>query len=164
MEIPLTQGFTALVDPEDADLAQFRWYAQVRRHRHGTVYAIRRATRELLHRVILERKLGHSLSQAMFTDHVNGNGLDNRRENLRPATQSQNLANSRMHLTHGKRPKSSKYRGVCWARDKGKWIANISKDGRVVHIGHFEDETEAARAFDQAARELHGEFAVLNGI
>jgi hypothetical protein len=92
-------------------------------------------------------------------DHVNGNGLDNRRENLRPATNSQNMANRRPNINS-----SSPYKGVTWAPNcgSGKWRANIKIDGASHTLGFFEDVREAAEAYDAAARVAFGEFARLN--
>jgi hypothetical protein len=89
-------------------------------------------------------------------DHKNGNGLDNRKANLREATRSQQTANARKTS----RPKSSIYKGVC--RFRGAWVARIQPDGKCIHLGTFHDEKEAALAYDNAAREMFGEFANTN--
>ena len=102
-EIPLTQGRVAIVDDEDYEaLNAFKWNMSRRAH---TVYAGRharrkdgRCTREYMHRVVLAMKLRRPLAKGEQTDHINGEGLDNRRENLRLATRSQNLYN-RHHRT-----------------------------------------------------------------
>ncbi|MCK5643692.1 MAG: HNH endonuclease, partial [Gammaproteobacteria bacterium] len=90
-------------------------------------------------------------------DHANRNRLDNRKENLRQCTPSQNKWNI------GKRGNNtSGYKGVCWKKDKQKWVACIRKDHKVTWLGHFKDKIKAAKAYDKAALELHGQFAVLN--
>lgn len=90
-------------------------------------------------------------------DHLNGNGLDNRRVNLRPADKSQNAGNSRAHLGS-----TSSFKGVCWDRRREKWLAQIRFAGRRRHLGRYGSEVEAARAYDEAALDLFGEYARLN--
>ena len=95
----------------------------------------------------------------LFVDHMNHNGLDNRKANLRPATHSQNSFN-RIISTRG--DLSSKYKGVAWNRCKKKWQARIGIYGKRKYIGYFKDEIEAAKAYDRAAKKYHAEFANLN--
>lgn len=99
----------------------------------------------LMHRLILPG--------VESVDHANGDGLDNRRSNLRAATQSQQNAN------RAPSPHTSRFKGVCWDKSRGLWRATI-KDGG--YIGRFKTEEEAARAYDARAIEMHGEFAYLN--
>lgn len=90
-----------------------------------------------------------------LVDHVNGDGLDNRRVNLRPATRSQNQGNRRKFLST-----ASQYKGVTpWAKDKARWIA-VCRRKKV--LGVFNSEAEAALAYDAAARQEFGEYAALN--
>lgn len=91
----------------------------------------------------------------MVIDHINGNGLDNRRCNLRICTQAENVRNNR-----GRMGMTSQYKGV--SKWEGQWIATITSHGKQVRIGQFATEHEAALAYDAAARELHGEYAHLN--
>ena len=91
-------------------------------------------------------------------DHINRDTRDNRWVNLRPATKSQNLQNRPAH--NRIKPTTSRFKGVC--RIKEKWCAQICSDGRKRRIGVFESEIDAARAYDDQARKLHGEFAYLN--
>lgn len=148
--ISLTQGYNAVVDSTDADLAQLHW--QITRGR----YAMRRPriegkkSVELMHRVILERKLGRPLAPKMIVDHINGNGLDNRRANLREATVAQNAGN--------RNPKDGK--GVTFKR--GKWAANIGYHGQIIYLGQFDTKDLALEAYDLAAIKLFGEFARTN--
>jgi len=103
-----------------------------------------------MHREVA-RRMGLDLSNEI--DHINGDKLDNRRENLRSATRSQNKMNS------GK-PKNntSGYKGVCWYKRGNKWRAQIGINGKLKHLGYFEDKEEAAKAYKKAAEKYHGEF------
>ena len=143
----------ALVDDEDFDrlVDGPSWYAETR---DLQTYARRdvslgggRRRRDYMHRVILP---GHRL-----VDHVNGDGLDNRRANIRAASAADNVHNTRL-----RRDSVSGIKGVA-LRD-GKWAARIRHDGSTRHLGRFMTLEEAGRAYDRAARELFGEFAALN--
>ena len=154
-EIPLTQGKVAIVDDEDYDvLAKNKWMAL--KSRKGVFYAARMITvgykkQNLLrmHCVILPPTPG------MTVDHIDRDGLNNRRSNLRLANGSQQRANRSRR--DGCR---SKYRGV--TRHRNKWYARITKDGARIDLGLYHIEEDAARAYDAAAAQLHGEFANLN--
>lgn len=157
VEIPLTQGAVALVDEEDAaHLLGFKWLLY--RPGHGRRYAGRRVAKShdhgalmAMHRVIL------AAPQGFDVDHIDGDGLNNTRANLRIATRSQNMANI------PKRPGcSSQFKGVSWNKRSGRWVANIGHNNRVVYLGGFTSELQAALAYDRAARDLFGEFARLN--
>ena len=92
-------------------------------------------------------------------DHWNGDGLDNRRRNLRAATPSQNQHNRRKRLGC-----SSRFKGVHWHKRHGKWAAKIRIDGRQLHLGYFPVERDAAAAYNLAANQEFGEFALTNEI
>jgi hypothetical protein len=96
----------------------------------------------------------------LLVDHINQNGLDNRRSNLRIATGAQNQRNAHGRGIHRGKASSSAFRGV--SRSKGKWGAHVSVNGRNIRLGTFVTEEAAARAYDKAARQYHGEFAGLN--
>lgn len=154
-EIALTQGQVALVDEADYEwLMQWKWCAQ--KHGDGW-YAVtsdrgRKSRRRIqMHRIILDAPAG------LDVDHIDHNGLNNTRANLRLATRQQNTFNKPA-------PKSntSGFKGVCWRKDFGYWTATIGHDGRTKTLGYFDTPEEAALAYDTAARKLFGEFAYLN--
>lgn len=91
-------------------------------------------------------------------DHIDCDPLNNRRNNLRIATNGENSRN--VPKTSAKR--SSIYKGVCWHKRKNKWIAMCAINSRNKFLGYFDDEIEAAKAYDLSAKELHGEFAKTN--
>lgn len=156
-EIPLSKGYVALVDDEDYErLAAHKWHAEVART--GIVYATRNGPRVggkrtpiKMHRVVAATPPG------MDTDHINRNGLDNRRSNLRVATRSQNCAHRR-----NKAGTASGRRGVTWVRKLRKWRAVIAVNGGKTDLGVFSNKSDAARAYDAAALRAFGEFAVTN--
>jgi len=91
-------------------------------------------------------------------DHINGNGLDNRKANLRQSTYAQNSWNRGKARVKS----SSKYKGVCQHKKDRKWQAQISAVGKRIYLGRFKNQKEAAKAYDKAAKKYHGEFANLN--
>lgn len=153
--IPLTKGYAAMVDDEDyLALSQFKWQALLTRggqpvyaRRAGKTASGKKVT-ILMHAFIC----GYSRP-----DHVDGDGLNNQRLNLRLATHGQNNANRRK--AHGK---SSVFLGVNWKQTNNKWCAQIKQDGKKRHIGLFKDEFDAATAYNFAALEAHGDFARFN--
>ena len=148
--IELTQYKFALVDDADYDaLAAVKWCAQTRPH---TTYAVRWSEGKvvLMHRVIT------AAPQGVQVDHINGDGLDNRRDNLRLCSNAENQHNKRVQ------PHSSKYKGVWWDAPSGKWRAGIAINGRNKHLGYFTSELDAAHAYDEAALKAWGEFARKN--
>lgn len=163
--IPLSKGFVALVDDRDyVRLARYEWYASGYTLRSGLVKwrAVRNIRRpdgkkrlQYMHREIMGAPPG------VDVDHKRGDGLDNRRRNLRLATRSQNNQNQR----NGRRHKSSRFKGVSWDGRDGRWHAYITPPGgRRKSLGYFGGEAAAARAYDEAARRLFGEFAAPNSL
>jgi hypothetical protein len=153
--IPLTKGQFAKVDPEDYIwLAQFRWHCKVNSR---AVYAVRtvqeqgRSKRIYLHRLLM------NTPQGKVCDHINHDGLDDRKANLRNCSVAQNNANRR-RSRHG----SSQYLGVSRDKRRDKWVAHIKEGGEEKYLGSFDVEEDAARAHDAAAWARHGPFAHLN--
>lgn len=146
--IPLSGGKFAIVDEADAPLVLNgkRWSAAQRRSRAW--YATQ--GRVGMHALIAGFK---------GADHVNRNGLDNRRINLRPATPSQNSAN-----VAPTRSNTSGYKGVSWDRRRSKWVVQIGYNGSAFKLGLFDDPVEAARAYNRAAVDTFGEYAWLNPV
>lgn len=158
--IPLSQGKFAIVDDVDYEwLSQWKWTYTKSKH-NNTGYACRNlyqgsqyVEHTYMHRAILKSP------QDMDTDHISGDGLDNRRHNLRTCTASQNLANSRK-----RKGTTSQYKGVCWVKGCGYWKAYISCDNQQRHLGFFNSEEAAAIAYNQAARKGFGKYALLNAV
>lgn len=156
-EIPLTQGYCALVDDEDYErINAFKWYAVKRLWKCSIgVYAIRNSTRPDGSRSTI--RMHQEISGCKNPDHIYRNGLNNQRANLRPATPLQNAVN-----VAPRQGTSSVFKGVSWHKDANKWAAAIRINKKSVHIGLFVDEVDAATAYNLIAYGLHGEFAFLN--
>lgn len=149
-KIPLTGGYFTLVDDADYPrLSQLKWYF----HRGYARYSIDKHHKIYMHQLLVTPPPGFT------TDHKNGDGLDNRRENLRLATTHQNQQNKRKSAFKNGKPTSSRYKGVSWRKRDGVWAAKIRDNGRSVWLGSFGSEKEAAAAYQNAALKLFGEFA-----
>ena len=155
-QIPLTQGQVTTIDDVDADRAVFNWHA----HREGkTFYAIRMARKPDGSRIAvrLHQEIAERMGIVGSPDHIDRNGLNNCRSNLRPDPKRRNNANQGIRSDN-----TSGYKGVTWHKRGGKWQAQIQVNGKRRHLGLFVDEIEAAKAYDRAALEAFGEFAVPN--
>lgn len=154
MKIPLTQGLEAIIDEEDAErILPHRWHASKKRN---TFYACRKVgpagaqVTIYMHRFLL----GVSEKNVLI-DHKNGNGLDNRRENLRVATNAQNQRNRT-----ARKDSKSGVKGVYASRSKKlPWRAEITVDGKNIHLGNFSTIEEATEARATASFQYHGDYS-----
>lgn len=151
--IPVHGGYFAEIDDDDFGIVSpFKWHAMKGRN---TVYAATNVRREgggystvAMHRMINETPKG------LHTDHIDGNGLNNQRANLRTATRTQNA--------HNRAPNKgsvSAFKGVHWNKRKRRWIASIRVKKKSIFLGQHKDEASAAAAYDRAATQYFGEFA-----
>jgi hypothetical protein len=152
--IKAIRGQSILVDDEDfEELSKYKWYvnsgyaARKRRHPDGTP---EKTYHEYMHRSILGLEFG--IRRAV--DHINGDKLDNRRENIRECAQAENCRN-RGRTKENK----SGFKGVHWDATKRKWQATIRLGGKSKYLGRFDLPEDAHKAYCNAANQLHGEFA-----
>jgi hypothetical protein len=138
-----------LVDSKDYDSVKgYRWHANDDGYVVTSVYKDGRRTTLRMHRLFLP--------DTIEVDHKFGNKLDNRRSEVRPATHSQNRANRSGWSG------TSHFKGVCRRKGHRKFQAAIKVQGKMLYLGYFDSEVEAAKKYDEKAREIHGEFARLN--
>lgn len=189
--IPLTQGKFAIVDPEDYErLNKHNWHINTFNHtfyaRRNLGGTANRKVIKMHHQVLGLPELSfvdmsdgeifedlsatknsklrthnchRHIGDGLVVDHINHNGLDNRKANLRLATRTQNSWNRRKVKTI---KCTSRFKGVSWHKYEKKWQARIQVNKMRKTIGYFDDEIEAAKAYDEAAKKYHGEFANLN--
>jgi hypothetical protein len=157
--IPVGRNHMALVDESDyARLLVFRWHLNqsgyaVRVQHSPRVRGKRTSAQFRMHRLVLEAP------PDLQVDHINGDRLDNRRSNLRLATAAEQRRNEGVV-----RGGSSRFKGVTWSKERGLWEAQIKHQRKRMFLGRYRDEVLAARAYDETARSLFGEFARLNGV
>ena len=161
--IKLTQGKGAIVDDDCYErLSKYNWqytyYGYASRGAFKEELASGSPSNILMHRELMNAPNG------VDVDHINGDRLDNRLENLRLCSRKENLRNTMKRMNTKKGVASSKYKGIYWAKDRNKWRATIRFNGKNYHIGTFEDELEAAKAYNEYAEKHFGDFARINEI
>lgn len=154
--VPLTQGYEAVIDASDVHLVErFNWWAKVSTRNDGSIYAVYACRtfgpfggqkREYMHRALV-------VGYPDTVDHADGNGLNNRRQNLRPATVSQNMQNTRLRANN-----TSGVKGVSWSPADKRWYAYINVDGKRHRLGAFREIGPAAEAVSVARAAMHGEY------
>jgi len=155
--IKLTRGKYAIVDVEDFErLNKYKWHCT----HYG--YAVRaeyeRSGKGKRQVGVHMHKMVCPAPDGMVVDHVNRNSLDNRKSNLRVATQRQNVWNRKFVRKGGK----TRYDGIRWDKNREKWQVRLTIKGRRESFGYYADEVEAAKAYDEAAKRYRGEYACLN--
>lgn len=153
VRLPISRGYFALIDAEDVErISPWLWSALERPGRSPYVFRKEKRATIYLHRFLMDAPTG------LQVDHIDGNGLNCRRSNMRLCTASQN----QMNRTNSRSEKSSRYKGVFWSKHHRKWIAQIKLNYINTRLGGFDSEDEAAKAYDAAAVEAFGPFARLN--
>lgn len=148
--VPLTQGYTAIIDAADVPIVDgVNWFA---RRDAASVYAARTVWTGSKHITVLMHRLISGCADGVIPDHKDGDGLNNRRDNLRDASNSQNTRNSRRRVNN-----KSGIKGVVLTA-RGRWQAQIRVNGKDHWLGYHNCRTAAAFAYARASRELHGEF------
>lgn len=160
-KIPLNnKGKYTIVSKEDyQELSKYKWYATDKGHRR-TKYARGTLNGKFKHSTGMHRViLGVTGKPHLLVDHINGNGLDNRRENLRIATPSKNASNVSL-----RRDNTSGYKGVSYRKDRGTWRTEIRKDGKNVYWKTSRCKHLAARKYNDNVTKFHGEYAWTNEV
>jgi len=154
--ISLTRGQFAIVDDEDfQELNKYKWFAI--KNRNGDFYAVRKKKTEKGQKTIRMHRIIMNAPKYLLVDHRDHNTLDNRKNNLRICTNSENSMNQKI-----RNGCSSKYKGVCWFKPYKNWMGYITVNGKTIFLGYFEDEDKAARAYNVASRKYHGEHGLQN--
>lgn len=146
--------YTAIVSPEDADLADFNWTVDQLSYAMRKVTISNRSYSVKMHRVIMERMIDRPLKKHEHVDHIDNDGFCNLRENLRLVSHAQNMGNKKRSKSN-----TSGYKGVSYISRDNKWRAGITFRGQPMHIGYFDTPEEAHAAYCERAKELHGEYA-----
>jgi len=162
VEIPLTKGKIALIDDEDYEkVSRHKWH--ICKSKWGQIYAVTdtktdtgRKIKKAMHRLILDVNISFHILQI---DHISGDGLDNRRFNLRICTPFQNAGNQKISKNN-----TSGYKGVGWDIVKKMWRSCIKINGKTLHLGYFRNKIDAAITYNNVAVKYWGGFAKINPI
>ena len=155
--IKLTRGKYAIVDVDDFErLNKYKWHCTHYNYAKRAIYKKYKKGRKKVE-IYMHKEVCPAPS-GMVADHINRNSLDNRKANLRPATQKQNVWNRKFIRKGGK----TRYNGIRWDKNREKWQVRLTVNGRRESFGYYADEIEAAKAYDRVVEKYRGEFAVLN--
>lgn len=156
--VTLTKGYEAVIDAKDAEyISQWNWSAAIKIRGEGmisSVYAIRCQSVDSKRKTVCMHRDLINPSEHLQVDHIDGNGLNNRRSNLRTATNSENQKNR-----GPSRANRSGMKGVSWHAGIKKWQASIKVDGKDKYLGVFENLEDAHKAYCDASKKFHGQFA-----
>ena len=152
-EIELTNGMKAIVDDEDYNyLLDYNWRAAKNGRTFYAVFGRRingKYSLTWMHRMIMDAK-----NRKDEVNHVNHNGLDNRKVNLRITTHDKVVIQSQVAIKKG-----TNHKGISYHKPTNKWRARININGKTTYLGYYINETEAAKAYENKAIELFGEYA-----
>lgn len=153
--IPLTRGYSAIVNKSDSDLSTLKWYSHIssngRVYARRTVYSNGKKHYEWLHKVVYCRA-NDLLTPPKIIDHIDNNSLNNKRKNLRAVSHSQNLQNS-------KKQNRVMFKGAKYHKRDKRWRSSIRVNGKSIWLGSFNTAKEAHKAYCEAAKKYFGEFA-----
>ena len=157
-QLSLSQNKLVNVDDEDFEaLSEYKWCAKWDAG-SNTFYAVRHTPRPEHKTVIMHRVLMGANSFSEKVDHIDHNGLNNCKVNLRLCSNSLNQQNR----SKQRKATSSIYKGVCWEKRRSKWQVSIMLNKKSIFIGYFDDEKDAALAYNNKAKSIFGDFALLN--
>jgi hypothetical protein len=156
MEFTLKHGETCILDDIDSDLIDYNWIkGKSSKYARKSIKNLAKWETVYLHKIIIKR-MNIEIPDGWLVDHIDRNKLNNSRSNLRVATNRQNSINKNL------KPNEVRYRGVYKHYDK--YIAQITLNSKVTHLGRYNNKEDAAVAFNNAAIKYYGDFAVLNEI
>ncbi len=157
--VPLSSGNTSIIDLEDIEqAAKYNWIESKNgrtSYAHNISYP--NGKHNLCRDISLHRLILNAINSIMQVDHIDGDGLNNRRSNLRLCEPKNNYCNRKLNANS-----TTKYKGVRLHKPTGKWMSHIKHNGKQIHLGYFIALDDAAKAYDEKAVELFGEFAKLN--
>lgn len=147
VEIKLKNGTCILIDDDDFEkVSKFKWHVSKIKYAHYAVSRINGKT-VYLHRLVMDAPKG------TYVDHINMNGLDCRKENLRLCTNSQN-----MHNRGAQKNSKSGVKGVSWSKNKNKWVVHLTVDKKTRHLGFFTNIDAARKRYEEESKRIVGEF------
>jgi hypothetical protein len=152
MIFEILNGCVIIDDDDFEKINSYKWYL-------GGGYAIAKTKEMGKHKTIRMHRVINNTPRGWDTDHINGNKLDNRKQNLRTASRSQNSQNSKIYKNS-----SSGKKGVSYDKNRNKWVARICKNGMNIFLGRFDTKDDAVSAYNKKAISVYGENAFLNDV